>query len=297
MSKSAKILLGAASFLLLGLILWMTLFPSQPPFVRSFTPIYRALGVAPMSLNNFITRIMPIGDMDEKAWGHLYRSQNLEEQFPEYSQYVNEVMNQLSQDLDSKGFDYRVFISASPVKNAYALAGGNIIITKGLIDVLETEAELAAVLLHEMAHIELGHCLNLIRTEVLANKIDYMESFEAFDFILRIFLQSGYSKNQEADADDWSFARLPLLGYHPMGMPRAFQRMIPGEQKVNQPEKGAFAEYFETHPDLQLRVETFEERAKGTMLAHPQGLYVGREAYTIKIFNDSLAPLAYFYDQ
>jgi predicted Zn-dependent protease len=297
MNKPSQILLGSASFLLLGLILWVVFFPSQPPFVRSFTPLFRAIGVAPMGVNNFITRMLPISDMDEKAWGELYRSQNLSDHYPTHTDYVNQVMAKLAQGLDSKGFDYRVYISDTSVKNAYALAGGNIIITKGLMNALETEAELAAILLHEMAHIELGHCLNLIRAEVLAKKIDHMESFEAFDFLLRIFLRTSFSKNQEADADDWAFERLSQLGYHPMGLPRAFGRMLSSGSAPNQTEKGPFLEYFETHPDLSLRIETFEQRARGTMLAYPQGLYVGRVPFKSLEFLQQPLSLKYYYEE
>ena len=58
----------------------------------------------------------------------------------------------------------------TPMPNAFALPGGVIIVTGGLLKTLKSEAELAAVLSHEMGHIELSHCLDTVRFQLLARK-------------------------------------------------------------------------------------------------------------------------------
>ena len=58
-----------------------------------------------------------------------------------------------------KGYDYRVQIIRSEEPNAYAVAGGNLYFTTGLLDMTESNAELESVLAHEIAHVERRHTL------------------------------------------------------------------------------------------------------------------------------------------
>ena len=58
-----------------------------------------------------------------------------------------------------KGYSYRLQVIRSESPNALAIAGGNIYLTTGLIDMVENDAELEAVLVHEIAHVERRHTL------------------------------------------------------------------------------------------------------------------------------------------
>ena len=58
-----------------------------------------------------------------------------------------------------KGYNYRLQIIRDDSPNALAIAGGNIYLTTGLIDMVETEKELEAVIAHEIAHVERRHTL------------------------------------------------------------------------------------------------------------------------------------------
>ena len=58
-----------------------------------------------------------------------------------------------------RGYSYRLQIIRDEAPNALAIAGGNIYLTTGLIDMVENDAELEAVLVHEIAHVERRHTL------------------------------------------------------------------------------------------------------------------------------------------
>ena len=58
-----------------------------------------------------------------------------------------------------KGYGYRFALVQNPGINAFAVPAGRIFVTTGLLDLFETEAELKAVLAHEIAHVELRHSL------------------------------------------------------------------------------------------------------------------------------------------
>ena len=69
--------------------------------------------------------------------------------------YLNALVHSLTSET-YKPFEYRIFLEeGSP--NACALPGGAICITTGLMDLLQNESELVAVLSHEIGHIERGH--------------------------------------------------------------------------------------------------------------------------------------------
>ena len=58
-----------------------------------------------------------------------------------------------------KGYGYRFALVQSPMVNAFAVPAGRIFVMTGLLDRLETEAELRALLAHEIAHVESRHSL------------------------------------------------------------------------------------------------------------------------------------------
>ncbi|MEW5821355.1 MAG: M48 family metalloprotease [Cyanobacteriota bacterium] len=77
--------------------------------------------------------------------------------------YVNEVLqNIISKSKTRSNIKYKAFILDTTAINSYCLPGGYIFITKGLLKILDNEAELAGLLAHQIAHIEKGNSLKII---------------------------------------------------------------------------------------------------------------------------------------
>lgn len=109
-----------------------------------------------------------------------------------------------------------ILLDAPEVINAFAAPGGFIFVTTGMLKFLKNEDELAFVLAHEVAHIELDHGLNAIKqnegakifAEATADENDE-DPFAAF----RNFAENGFSQNVEGEADIRGAQIAAGLGY------------------------------------------------------------------------------------
>lgn len=120
----------------------------------------------------------------------------------------------------------RVLVADTPVENAFAAPGGLVLVTTGLLNRLESEDELAGVLGHEIAHIELDHS----GYEFKARKsFEYMNNGnkQASQANLESQMSSmlnGYSTEIEAEADSRSAEMMIASGYNPYALLRFLER-------------------------------------------------------------------------
>lgn len=131
---------------------------------------------------------------------------------------------------------YYVGILDTDEINAFATSGGHILISRGLIECANSEDALAAVLAHEIAHIQLQHSLHAIKTSRVTDAItkttfaaatvlsegefkEFTDAFgDAVDDIVAEMVDSGYSKSQEFDADSNALKIMAAAGYNPKAM-------------------------------------------------------------------------------
>ena len=76
---------------------------------------------------------------------------------PELRKYINSIGQLLAQTVERKRFKYTFTVLNSEIVNAFALPGGYIYISRGLLALASNEAELAGVLAHELGHINALH--------------------------------------------------------------------------------------------------------------------------------------------
>ena len=153
---------------------------------------------------------------------------------------------------------YHVAVLDSNELNAFSTPGGHILITKGLVKCSNSEDSLAAVLAHEIAHIQLKPPLSAIKTsrnlEVLANAANTAmkgkESEAAFakcvDSITDNF-SSGYSQQNEFNADTTALRLLNDTGYDPKAMLDMLKLL---DANTNENSTG----FGKTHPSPKLRI-------------------------------------------
>ncbi|MDR0474860.1 MAG: M48 family metalloprotease [Treponema sp.] len=134
---------------------------------------------------------------------------------------------------------YHVALLDSPEINAFATPGGHILVTKGLIAAAKSEDALAAVIAHEIAHIQLQHGFRAIKANRLTREIiaagaeavqsaarakdeDISEWIGIFNDsgadMVTTLMQNGYSQAQEFDADIIAISLLVAAGYSPAGL-------------------------------------------------------------------------------
>jgi beta-barrel assembly-enhancing protease len=235
---------------------------SNTPLGISFSPAFQLLGKSTSSLNVALTRVLPINEMDEKVYGDAiaesYRAM-ADIQDSDYI-YLNSLINELT-PYSKKHFNYRVFVVSTQVPNAYALPGGVICVTKGLMKVVASEAQIISILSHEMGHIEQGHCFDAIKYELTFRKIKAQTIGQLADFTFNLFLSHTFSKTQENAADEYGYHLLLLTRYDPMAFSDAFVELQKETGESYSQPGNIISDYRETHPPLPLRIQKFHQMA------------------------------------
>lgn len=212
---------------------------------------------------------------------------------PELSQYVNEVGQKLAKASDRGDLPYEFVVLNDSVPNAWALPGGKIAVNRGLLTHLENEAELAAVLGHEITHAAARHGAKsmerqiLLTTGLVATNVALATTLDDDSKMAQGALMAGasvaagmvstkYSREAELEADAYGMNYMVKAGYDPMAavsLQRTFVKLM--DNKEPNWLEGLFA----SHPPSQERAKTNLERAKHL----PQGLTQGKERYQQKL--------------
>jgi len=111
--------------------------------------------------------------------------------------------------------------------NAFVAPGGMVFVSTGLLNLLKSEDELAAILSHELAHQELAHGLNAVKdaeAQKLFTAAVGQELTNAFGTILQT-MDNGYGLTMEAEADERGMEIAKATGYDPAAMVTAIGRL------------------------------------------------------------------------
>ena len=122
-----------------------------------------------------------------------------------HNHYLDSVAALLLAGYPEMAENVHIYILRSAEVNAYVLKGGVILVTAGLLAYLQSEAELAFVLAHEMAHWKEDHGLN-IHLEISKRVVEAHRS-SSFDFHQLLTDYFAYSQSQELEADSLAVAR------------------------------------------------------------------------------------------
>lgn len=149
--------------------------------------------------------------------------------------------------------------------NAFALPGGHVFVGRGLIELMHSEDALAAVLGHEIEHVDLRHCAERAQTEAELRNLGPLGSLVGIPF--EVFM-AGYSKDQELEADRDGTTLAVQAGYSPAGILQLFdefQKLEQGDGSHRDPRspigEGAqlslqtLSGYFQSHPPSSERAE------------------------------------------
>jgi predicted Zn-dependent protease len=181
----------------------------------------------------------------------------------QFRRYIEKVGSTISSHAQRK-LPYKFhYIPESDMVNAFAIPGGHVYIGKGLLDLMDSEDELASVLGHEVEHIDRRHAVERLQIEARLRHLGLARLL--VEIPLDIF-QTGYSKEQELEADRDGTQLAVSSGYSATGTVRmfeAFERHFREvrEQQAKSPQEetarvvlATMGGYFKSHPSSQERV-------------------------------------------
>ena len=184
---------------------------------------------------------------------------------PRISGYAAEIGGRLVHHPDFANQRFTITVLNSPEVNAFALPGGYVYLTRGLMALANSEAEVAAVLAHEIGHVAARHTaerfsqamIAQLGTVVLGALAESRQVADLAQLGAGLYL-AGYSRQQEFEADLLGVRYLARTGYDPraaesfltsLGREHQLQARIEGEDAVR--DRGFFA----THPRTVERIQ------------------------------------------
>lgn len=195
---------------------------------------------------------------------------------PEATHYIN-VLGQalaLASDKPETFRGYHFIILDTDEINAFGAPGGFIMVSRGMLRCCKTEDELAAVLAHEVGHVENQHGLKAIKKGRLTSALTILalegakqlggdqlaEVTKAFENsisdITSTLMNSGYSRKTEFEADQSAVKIMQRVGYDPGALVSMLRQM-----KKNLKPGGL--DFAKTHPDPDIRIAEIEKSIKG----------------------------------
>lgn len=212
---------------------------------RQFLERAAALSVIPALCGCYTTNPVSgqrafVGSMDTQAEIQFGRQNHeaAQAQFggpydnPRIQRYVNEMGQELARNAERQDLGYTFTVLNTDLMNAFAMPGGYVYITRGIIAMADNEAELAGVIGHEIGHVAalhsaqrfgrqqalgIGTVLGSIAAGVLGGG-ELARTVAQTGQSLGGMMLAGWGRDQELEADQLSVRYLSLAGFDPLGM-------------------------------------------------------------------------------
>jgi predicted Zn-dependent protease len=231
---------------------------------NSFQPSNRPVTVDNVTANN------KLAELARAQHPRILATYGGEYSDPKLERMVAKVVGNLTTVSANPTQTYRITILNSPNVNAFALPGGYLYITRGLLALANDSAELAAVIAHEMGHVTANHGLQRQRLEAeegLASKVvsDVLgDSQSAKVALIKGKLRlAQFSRNQELEADAIGIKSIGEAGYDPYAAARFLQSMSAyTDFRSVSGAHDASLDFLATHPNTPQRIELAQRHAR-----------------------------------
>lgn len=211
--------------------------------------------------------------------------------------YVEAVGRGLTPHVRRRGIHYKFHVLDWTEVNAFALPGGHVFVTAEMLGFLQSEAELAHVLAHEIAHVDQRHAIERLHSQIAMERVG-LERIGAVADLPRMLVRMGYLKYQELEADIAGLRLATAAGYDPHAGMGVLERMSatlsspgPALRRPATPLEeslgavaGAFGSYFDTHPASADRISRLSQLIAGRQpWLRGQRSYAGIENHRRKV--------------
>ncbi len=212
--------------------------------------------------------LISISEKDEVELGKIYANVAIDEyggRFPEaeVQAYIQRLGNRIAEQ-SPRRVPYTFSLINTGIENAFALPGGPVFVTRGLLLMLDNESELVGVLGHEIGHITARHHVKFLEKNMTLSLLLQVGSLflpqnltgEVLYQLAQIsagLLSLKFSRDQEREADAYGFEFSLKAGYSPEGMYELFK-------KFKEKEKKRPPEWLSTHPLPESRIKEWQEK-------------------------------------
>jgi predicted Zn-dependent protease len=204
------------------------------------------------------------------------------------TKYVSLLGNLLAKSSSRPALKWEFIVLDTEGVNAFAAPGGIVHITRGALGLIKSEAELAVVLGHEIAHITKKHTVNAIQKnkaikvtteEVGAKGSAYYSKLAnaAYDNIV----ERGFDRGDEEDADQEGLRLANKAGYNPAALAFFLTKLMERNKGLSGAKPNGL---FATHPDTQARINKQNKQIKAEKLA---GTAMGQARYAANVKYDA----------
>ena len=193
---------------------------------------------------------------------------------PAVSARIDRIGQQLAKVSDRPNLEWHFRVLDSPIVNAFALPGGYIFITRGILASLNSDAQLAGVLGHEIGHVTARHSVRQATRAQLANLglglgMIFLRGSEQFGGLAQsglglLFLK--FSRANETQADELGVKYATAAGYDPREIPNTYTML----KKLAEESGARTPAFLSTHPDPGNR-ETRTSQLAQTAVANAKG--------------------------
>jgi len=199
-----------------------------------------------------------------------------------WQEYLNDIGQKIVNVCDRKDLEYHFAVVDSNIVNAFAAPGGYLFFYTGLLKTMENEAELAAVVAHEVSHVVARHSVRRLQAAMgvsLLEQVVFGQNADALRTAVDIGIGlsfASYSRADENEADNYGIQYMVKAGYDPEGAITMFEKLA----SMSQGDPNFFEKLSMSHPETKERIAKSKALIQ-SMRPLPQGLYLNSEKYKI----------------
>lgn len=210
-------------------------------------------------------------------------------------QLINSVGRKLVSRLKNNQFDFKFFLVDTPEPNAFALPGGYIYVTRGILPIINSEDELAGIMAHEIIHVTQRHSVKQMKKGIISgiltipgNLLNTVTGTKIGNVLnAPINLTTGafiakYSRGHEKEADEFGIQLAASAGYKTDALADALERLAKEIQLLTGDKEQH--SYFSDHPYTPSRISYIHNSASLYKPVNPSPIHQSAESF-LKNFN------------